>query len=492
MRSRFLAKSLMILLLACMCSAIKAENAEPEAPASLGTLVFITPQQTEAVQIMLPKLYPYTLTPSAGHSSYGYCGGELPRLDDTSTGLFEVLRLRGWANVMTPIVCYRRGIDLPPVGSPASAPYFKDVNKKIKAGELHQTIFQVMRVLFQGEPGLGNVEFSNTTQEIRQSVLVALLKNRLLKQNNVPTTAIVVRNHAVFGQDFYKLWLLTDVRIYKVQTLEMMFKTEVSAETEQYSIFASFHDLRDYFEIQEPEKESERNKFIIDFWTRDGGKVYFDAVSRLAGENAEMIKRIMLDQPPSPLNPVESAQTAAIIAFNELENEPEPEKAERTRTRRGRKKHVANPEKELEKLASEKREEQIADGGRMYKMGTVRRKIYMLAKEYEYAFLASIIDSTPERIIALDSDFNVYYSLPRDKAKLIMAADMDPKEYSPIVREWLLQSGYKLRKKKTENPQTSENGTQSEPPADEEYELAEEPLPESEEPGAETSKPAKQ
>jgi hypothetical protein len=200
--------------------------------------------------------------------------------------------------------------------------------------------------------------------------------------------------------------------------------------------FASFYDIRDDFEIGEPAENdgrkthkkliAERQQAIADVWTRDNGKPYYEAITRLAAENARMLRQFLLEQPPS--DPAVEAGTPIIIALHERPPETPGKPSWELNQKQRRAKALDDQRKRIERLK---------DGNLMEKMTPAQRKVHMLKKQYENACLAQAVEAGPERLIARDQEQDVYYSFPVENVKIFLQSEIDENEFSDIVREYL-------------------------------------------------------
>jgi hypothetical protein len=170
-------------------------------------------------------------------------------------------------------------------------------------------------------------------------------------------------------------------------------------------------------------------KLIADASTRDNGKIYYETIARLANENARMLRKFLLEQPPS--DATGKSGTPVIIALYELEPEKEPAQRKLTlkqkRAEWRRKIHVQ------EKRRLERRK----DGEVMEDMTPPQRKAHMIKRQYENVCLAYEIETSSERLVARDQEQDVYYSFPVENLKIFPQSEVDANEFSDIVREYL-------------------------------------------------------
>jgi hypothetical protein len=328
-----------------------------------------------------------------------------------------------------------------------TAPHFRKV--KLKKGVFVQSVNQTVASPFEGETWFENVEISMMSRKMTKTIFQAQLE-KLQKKGALPDAVAIMRNQFLFGPDLCKLWFTTDVEIYRILNSKSMGVIPMRPVYRER--FISLHNLRDHFDIVEPEDPWDKDKYIAGFWTKDNGKLYYETVTQLASENAKIIKNFLLDQPPHTL--ATKKHDAAIMALYEIKPEAgEPEESKKKPT----------PEQERRaaiKLERKKLKERKADGRIMEELNPVQRKVYMLGKEHEYVRLVEIIETASDRTILRDQDNGFYYSFPNKNMKLVMQNQLDANEYAQIVLEYREQERKKSYKKTREFRSSDNQGTE--------------------------------
>jgi hypothetical protein len=415
MRPGFEMKLSLLLLSGILCGTLSAKErvrlAAEEVPAIKNIMVYISEEQTEVSKIMLDP----------GNS-----------ISANSTG--SVLADAAGAAIASVIIrSLMDGDAIPPQGTPRSAPGFKETNKSLQSGALAAYMNPAMEAAFEGKSWFERIEISRPTVIVNETRLPKLLKKPQW-QGKLPDAALSIKNRFMFGMDYYKLWLVTDLEIYKVRAQNKARQAPIDVKLLHQEKFVSLYDIRDHFEIPKLGSKkrndiSETEKFVINLWNKDDGKLYIDTLKQLVGENAKMIGQF-LQQPPSAI--ASNAEGAAIMALCAIRpRAEEPEKSAGALSPEETQKAAERAAKDLEK----RKQERIQDGKVMDGMNPIQRKTYMLLKEYEYARPVDIIENTPERLIARDQDKNVYYSVSGRNIKLVPQNEIDADEYMDTVLE---------------------------------------------------------
>jgi hypothetical protein len=409
MRSKMLAKFTMLLLAACCMPAMANELP----PASLETQD-AAPAGNAAVYISQERKYVAQI--GGGYET------PMPLGHDFASGAMAAAlwQLGNIAN-------RRKITGLPPIGNEQPAPGFRSLNKIMQDGVFFRSINEIMAAPFQQGTWLNEPKITAVNTPLSEPVMQQLLRKRQ-KKENLPDTAVAVRSVFVFpAHDYYKLWFITDIEMYEVQAKGKSRIGPFELKRVHREKFASLYDISDHFEIPEPDPENKdwhaEDDLLIEFWTKDDGKIYFAAASQLATQNAKMIS-YFLRQPPSDI--ARGTRNAAVMALYEIKPEAMGEQDKKTE----------DIERAAKKLEKKQRKEQLKDGKTMEKLNPVERKVYMLGKEYEYTCLVDIIEAGKDRVITRDQDRNIHYSLPGKHMKLVMQSEIDANEYTPTVLEY--------------------------------------------------------
>ncbi|HEX5056976.1 MAG TPA: hypothetical protein VFX02_10815 [Gammaproteobacteria bacterium] len=319
---------------------------------------------------------------------------------------------------------YRKDAGLPPEGSSILPSGFRKLNASMADGAFFDSITRITAAPFMKKTWFNVIEISKEVINVSKGQLRNLIKGRRKRHEPMPDSAIVVSNHFVFGDDFYKLWFITRIEIYDLMAMGAPTRPSVELKKIHLEKFVSLYDIRDHFESALAASKTGGccPEEVLELWKKDGGKLYFDTVSRLAAQNAEMIKRFLVDQPPS-----DTAPNTAIMALYAIEKRA----AERHVTSRQQQKAAENVTWEQRQL-----EQHV---GKLAKMNPVQRKAYMLRKDYEYLCLVDVAETTAEHVIARDLDRDIYYSLPARNMKLIKESEVDAGEYADTVLKYQAQ-----------------------------------------------------
>jgi hypothetical protein len=399
MQYKFPSRGVLLLLLAWSFAAPAADESKPvllsaeDASALKNVVVYISKEQTMASEIWVPP---------ASTGVPGMPGGILVNAFGTAIGNAIVRSMEG--NNQT---------GFPPQGTWTPAQDFQDINKIMKDGAFVQSINQIVYKPFEEKTWFENVEISVQDDNLDQSDLNDLLEKREHPEN-LPDAAAILKNQFIFGLDHYKLWFITDLEIYKPKAKPKNVKSRTKHKLLHQEKFVSLYDLRDHFEIPNPESTEHKDiraatEFANNLWTKDNGKLYFETVKQLAGENARIMKQYLIQQTPGD-------GSGAVLAL--YEKKPSEKKIIR--------RSKMSPQQE-------RRVQRKEDAEVMREMDPARRKAYMLRKQFEYIRPVYVMENTPQGTIGRDMDKAVYYSVPSKNLKLIMKSELDPAEYDHLI-----------------------------------------------------------